>query len=186
MRQYFFSSLLGWFHLISSGKICFSYQDHICFGIFCSLKQQNCYFFCIWWCLKCVESLKCLLSAWEMFKTKKKKANIPKEMTIKAVAAIKSKHLSWHKNAPWDRNQTTIFFRHPKWKWKLSPSRWWTSIKSFYCLLTISLLMNLIELLWFLVMIGRNYLRVLSDTPRQATSSKNEFIAIFTLRLFLL
>jgi hypothetical protein len=37
----FISRLLGWFHLISSGKICFSYQDHICFGVFSSVHSNN-------------------------------------------------------------------------------------------------------------------------------------------------
>lgn len=69
---------------------------------------------------KCAESLKCLLSSWEML-LKKKKTNIPEKMTIKAVAAIKSKHLSWHKSDTWDRNQTTIFFQAQKTKWNLSP-----------------------------------------------------------------
>ena len=38
---FLFISLGVGFHLISSGKICFSYQDHICLGVFFFLRSNN-------------------------------------------------------------------------------------------------------------------------------------------------
>jgi hypothetical protein len=70
------------------------------------------------------------------------KKNNLEEMTAKAFGAIKSKHLSWHKRGTRDRNQTTILAREMKIVAFLSSRNGgtpMTAIKSFYCLLTISL-----------------------------------------------
>lgn len=141
------SSYLKWENLFFISR---SYLLGVFFPLLLSQTTSNCYFFCNWWCLANVRnSLKIFfldfleVSFYLLEKTTKKKI-VLRWQRRQSWGAIKSKHLSWHKSEhSRDRNQTTILVWALEMKIVVVILRWRTremAIKSFYCLLTISLL----------------------------------------------